>query len=171
MFLIAPAMAATHAEEPIEIAGEVDGLYPGASATLQAEVANPHPFPIEVTSFDVAVSDASALCPASALEIGSAGTGVVIDPGETGLVPIEVEMARSAPESCQGATWPLSYVATVVEVASGGVVPPEDPGEPIDDLPFTGADVLGLLAIGSTLVVIGVLAVRLARGRTGGSGV
>ncbi len=170
MLLIGPAMATVPAAEPIEITGEIDGLYPGSSATLQAQVVNPHPFPIEVISFDVAVSDASASCPASALEIRNVGTGVVIAAGETGTVPVEVQMTPTAPESCQGATWPLSYSATAVEVGPGGVVPPEGPNDPVDDLPFTGVDVLGLLAIGTTLVVIGLLAVRLVRGKTRGDG-
>jgi hypothetical protein len=164
--LLAGPAAATTVEEPIEIAGEVDGLFPGGDATLQAEVANPHPFAIEVTAFDVVIGDANASCPATVLEIGPATTGVIIQAGETGVVPVPVRLSETAPDSCQGATWPLTYLATVVEVGPGGGGPvPTSPEGPFEDLPLTGAAIGGLIGVALALVLTGLLVVR--RGQRG----
>jgi hypothetical protein len=165
LLLAGPAVAATDSE-PIEITGEIEGLFPGGEATLQTEVANPHPFPIEVTVYDVVIGDASPSCPASVLDIGPATTGVVIPAGETGVVPVPVQMSETAPESCQGAIWPLTYLATAVEVGPGGGGPvPTSPEGPFEDLPLTGAAIGGMLMGGLALLLIGSLMVR--QGRSG----
>jgi hypothetical protein len=110
-----------HAQDGFSIAGEVDGLYPGANATLEARVTNPHPFVIRVISTSATVFDASPACPASMLEIGDSEAIVEVPPGGTGTVPLDVRMSRDAPDACQGATWPLEFTGIAVGTDTGGL--------------------------------------------------
>jgi hypothetical protein len=74
-------------------------------------------------------------------------------------------MAVDAPESCQGATWPLTYTAQAVEV---GADPPPSTDDPVTDggLPFTGADIAFTVAVATVLILVGFLVARVAsRGR------
>jgi hypothetical protein len=41
LVLVGLGAPSVHAQDGYEIAGEVDGLYPGAQTTLEARVANP----------------------------------------------------------------------------------------------------------------------------------
>jgi hypothetical protein len=145
------------AEDGFEIAGEVVGLYPGAHATLDAQVTNPHPFAIRVITTTVTVLDAGPACPASMLEIGDSQASVEIPPRETGTVPLDVRMSRGAPNACQGATWPLQFTGTAVGTGSSGL-----PGTSMIDPRSLSA----LVTIGAALLAIGIVAVgRDRRGR------
>lgn len=108
------------AQDTFEISGEIDGLYPGVDATLEARVTNPHPFGIEVNSVAVIVADASSRCKASMLTVDGSSESVNVPPGGTGTIPLAVEMDRDAPDGCQGATWPLEFVGVAVAVADEG---------------------------------------------------
>jgi hypothetical protein len=160
------ATASVRAQEKdeFEITGEVGGLYPGAEVTLQTRVTNPHPFPIRVTSVAATVGDAGPGCPASMLEVGGSEEAVEIPAGETRSVPLAVRMDRTAPDACQGATWPLEFrgTATDVEPATGGS-PSRPPGRV--GFAYTGANLLLLLLITLSLAAAGVLALHQARRR------
>ncbi|MGH2418144.1 MAG: hypothetical protein ACRDFY_07400 [Candidatus Limnocylindria bacterium] len=112
------------AADAFTVAGQVDGLYPGAAMALDALVTNPHPFAIRVTSIAVRVDDASAGCPGSVLEVGGSEVSVVVAGGGTADIPLVIRMDVSASDACQGVTWPLAFSATAV-------------GPPTDGLPGT----------------------------------
>jgi len=149
LVLVALSAPSVHAQDGFEIAGEVDGLYPGAEATLEARVTNPHPFAILVTSTTASALDANPACPASMIEIGDLVAAVVIPPGGTGSVPLDVRMSAGAPDACQGATWPLEFTGTAVGTPTSGL-----PGTSVLD-PRNPAT---LLAIGAVLLVGAVIA-------------
>jgi hypothetical protein len=143
------------AHDEFEIAGEVDGLYPGAETTLDALVTNPYPFAIQVISASATVGDASSACPASMLEVGDAQTTVEVPATSTGSVPLRVRMHASAPDACQGATWPLLFTATAVRTGVSGL-----PGTDVRDPERQAA----LALIGSLLLVAGFMLARRRRG-------
>jgi hypothetical protein len=155
--LLEAAMApSVHAQDGFSIAGEVDGLYPGAEATLEARVTNPHPFTIRVISTSATVFDASPSCPASMLDIGDSETSVDVPPRGTGTVPLEVRMSLSAPDACQGATWPLEFSGTAVSDGPGAL--------PGTGMISTGGSAL-LVAIGAAVMVGALIAVGRERRR------
>jgi hypothetical protein len=144
LVLVGLSAPSVRAQDGFEIAGEVDGLYPGADATLEARVSNPHPFAIRVISTTASALDASPACPASMIEIGDLTAAVVIPPGGSGSVPLDVRLSAGAPDDCQGATWPLEFTGTAVGTPTSGL-----PGTSMLD-PRTPAT---LLAIGAVLLV------------------
>jgi hypothetical protein len=158
LVLAGPGAPSVHAEDGYEIAGEIDGLYPGAQATLEAQVTNPHAFAIRVISTTVTVLDASPACPASMLEIGDSQATVEIPPGETRTVPLDVRMSLSAPNACQGATWPLQFTGTAVGTGASGL-----PGTSMIDPRSLSA----LVIIGGALLAVGILTVGRDRRRRG----
>lgn len=169
LVLLGQAAASVHAqeEEEFEITGEVGGLYPGAEMTLEARVSNPYPFPINVTSVETTVVDASPGCPASMLEIRGSDQEVEIPPGATRMVPLDVRMDRGAPDACQGATWPLEFTGTATGAEPGtGASPAHPPG----DFAFTGANLALLFAVIVSLATAGFLAIHHGR-RRGRNGV
>jgi hypothetical protein len=137
------------AADRFAIAGEVDGLYPGATATLDARLTNPYPFAIRVISATATAQDASVACPASMLVIGDAQAEVEIPARASGSVPLAVRMVRSAPDACQGAIWPLEFTGTAV-------------GPDTTELPGTSMlhprNLPVLLAIGAALIGAGLVA-------------
>lgn len=109
---VAWSVPSAHADDRFTIAGEIDGLYPGAARTLDATVTNPYPFAIRVSSVTVIVGDAGPSCPATMLEVGGSAGGVEVAGHATGIVLLEVRMEMRAPDACQGATWPLRFTAS-----------------------------------------------------------
>ena len=118
LILAAVAAPASHAQDGFEISGEVEALYPGADVTLEAAVTNPHPFAIRVTSAGATVLDAGAVCPASMIQVHHAEPDVVIPAHSTGTVSLRIRMSRSAPDACQGVTWPLRFSGVAEEVST-----------------------------------------------------
>jgi len=158
LVLVGPGAPLVHAQDGYEIAGEVDGLYPGAETTLNARVTNPHPFAVRVIATSAAVLDASPGCPASMLEIGDSEATVDVPAGGTGTVPLHVRMSRSAPDACQGATWPLAFTGTAVGPDTSGL-----PGTNLLDARSQGV----LALIGATLMAGALLLARRRRPRSG----
>jgi hypothetical protein len=164
LFLIGQGAASVHAEENFTITGEVGGLYPGAETTLNAQVTNPQPFPIRVTSVAVRVRDASPGCPASMLEIRGSENAVEVPPGATRSVRLDVRMDRSAPDACQGATWPLEFTGTATGEEPTTGASPSDPTGP-GGFAYTGANLVLLFVVMVALAAAGVLSLRQARRR------
>jgi hypothetical protein len=121
--LVCASAVEVRAEEPFEISGEIDGLYPGAEATLTARVVNPYPFPIRVVTTRATVLDARDGCPASLLEVRDARTSAEIPAHGSGTVPLHVTLDRAAPDACQGATWPLVFSGTALVDGSSARLP------------------------------------------------
>lgn len=151
-------------QNPFEISGVVEGLYPGANATLEARVTNPQPFTIRVVATTTTVDDASPGCPASMLQIGGIREPVDVPSGATGTVPLAVHMDVRAPEACQNATFPLGFVATATDVPGENAARPSV-ANGVRGLAFTGAQIGALVAIAFVLLALGLLARRAARRR------
>jgi hypothetical protein len=150
--LIVSAVAAptsTRAQDEFQIGGEVEGLYPGAAATLEATVTNPHPFAIRVTNAGATVLDAGTGCPASMLQVDDAEPDVVIPAHSTGTVSLRVRMSRSAPDACQGATWPLRFTGTAVGPSTDGL----PSTNLLDPRTMPGAAIFGAALFGLALLV------------------
>lgn len=145
LVLVGLGAPSAHAQDGYEIAGEVDGLYPGAEATLDARVTNPYPFAIRVIATGGTVLDASQACPASMIEIAASQATVEVPAGETATVQLHVRMSRNAPDACQGATWPLAFTGTAVETGTSSL-----PGTSV-----LGSDGQGVLALIGVALVAG----------------
>lgn len=149
--LAGPGISSARADDGFTISGEVDGLYPGVRATLEARVTNPHPFSIVVTSVTAVAADARASCPASMLEIEGTAEPVEVPARETAVVLLAVRMDRDAPDACQGATWPLTF--------RGQAFGDDGSGLPNTMVRPSGV-LIGLVAIGTGLIGLGILLVR-----------
>jgi hypothetical protein len=112
----------TDALTPLSVTldGSVAGLYPGAEVGLLIEIRNPTDVGVrlEVLHVSVGTPDRDG-CPASALLVGSdresGGTRldmpVELPAGTMRMLAIPVAMAIDADSACQGATFPLAYLA------------------------------------------------------------
>ena len=98
--------------KPLVVSGFVEGLYPGATSTLQVAVTNDNNVAIAVASVRVDASDAGPECPASVLTFTPPPAGQVIAAAASANVPVTVTMASDAPDACQGATFPLRHTVT-----------------------------------------------------------
>ena len=105
-----PAAPQTQTTGSFTIAGSVAGLYPGLTVPMVLTISNPKSFPIVVTSIKTTVGAASAACSASNLAV-TAFSGQLLVPalGSAGTT-VQVSMAQSASDVCQGATFPLIYL-------------------------------------------------------------
>lgn len=153
--LAAAVMAApARAADTFLITGSVDGLYPGAMVTLVASVTNPFPFTVRVTTVGATPGDGP--CPAAMLTVSGSSAEVVVEPGATGTVPLEVHLDRNAGDACQAATWPIAFSGTAVEASPASA-----------SMAVTGVAIGGAAAMGGALMAIG-LALRFgARGADG----
>lgn len=158
LILVGVSASSAHAQDGFAIAGEVDGLFPGADVTLDAQVTNPHPFAILVIAASATVLDATAGCPASMLEIGASQATVEVPAGGTGVVPLEVRMSLGAPDACQGVTWPLEFSGTAI-----GSQTSELPGTSM----FDPQRLPALVAVGAALLAGALVAGGRARPRRG----
>jgi hypothetical protein len=104
-----PATTSTAARGSFGISGSVAGLYPGAQLPLVLTVSNPEHFAIVVTSLLVTVGDAAPGCTAANLTVTSFSGQVQVPASGSAAVVLEVTMAHSATDACQGAVFPLHY--------------------------------------------------------------
>jgi LPXTG-motif cell wall-anchored protein len=138
---------------------EYTGLYPSADVSVPVTVHNPEPYAIAVHTAAVLVGDANAGCPASNL-IASSFSGDVVAPARgDAVVPIRMRMPRTAPDACQGATFPL--VLTATGEPTGPM--PAEPGAG-SGFAFTGGDVTTSVIVGSASLLLG-LALLVGRRR------
>jgi len=89
------------------ISGDVVGLFPGDRAQLVLTVINRREKPITVTSISTTVSQASEACGATNIEVATYFGYLRVEREATATV--EVSMARSAPDACEGAHFVLHY--------------------------------------------------------------
>jgi len=132
------------------LSGSVDGLYPGSTVELAVVVQNPQPFRLEVNTADVSVGDASSACNAANLVAQGFAGSVEVNPNATAAVPVELHLLDTAPDSCQGAAFPLTFRATGLLDA-----PSPSPAGPFGMLPFTGlGSATSLLAAGGLCLLL-----------------
>ena len=107
-----PVAVAHAADVQFTLTTDYTGLYPNADVSVPVTVHNPEAYRLAVHTADVRVGDASPACSAANLE-ASSYSGDVIAPahGDT-TIPIRMHMLASAPDACQGATFPLSFTAS-----------------------------------------------------------
>jgi hypothetical protein len=146
--LAAPAAADSG---QVTVQGEIDGLYPGFTGTMQATVSNGFDRPVRVTLLDTKVLDAKPSCPAGMITVSPVTTEFEIASGAVATTPVTVHMDFAAPDACQGATWPLRFAASLVGAGGSG-------------LAGTGFDTGTMVIIGLALLALGGVAVRVARG-------
>jgi hypothetical protein len=101
-------LAATRSQ--FSIAGSVTGLYPGVTLPLVLVVTNSKPFTISVQTISTTVGSPSIACPGINLHVTSFSGQLPVAPGSTTTTVVEVSMDPSAPDACQGALFPLSYL-------------------------------------------------------------
>ena len=99
----------------LAISGDVEGLHPGAHAALEVTVANPYAFDVRLRSLEITVGDAGPDCSAPALIVGPIPTDDIVRGRAASVVDVPIAMADSAPDACQGATFPLTYTATAAK--------------------------------------------------------
>ena len=141
------ATVAHAADTQFTLTTSYTGLYPDADVTVPVTVHNPKTYDLAVHTAAVQVGDASPGCAAGYLEASSFSGDVVIPAHGDTTIPIRMHMLASAPDACQGATFPLRFTASGSPV---GVQPP-DGGS--GGFAFTGS-----AAWRTTLVGVGALA-------------
>jgi len=115
----------SHGHRVFVISGNVDGLYPGAAATLPLRVHNPLHRAISVNTITIVADNANAGCAASYLAAGSGpaplnslytitlSPPLVIPRGQTVDGPqVPITLLKTAPDACQNATFLLHYGGT-----------------------------------------------------------
>ncbi len=95
-----------------QITGRVAGLYPGQSGPLQLTVTNPQRYSITVTSIATTVGSASSSCPGTYLQVTAFSGSVVVAAQHQVAVTVTATMLSTAPDGCQGTTFPLVYAGT-----------------------------------------------------------
>src|SRR5437867_7163190 len=87
LVILGPAGAAAAAEQVV-VTGEIDGLYPGLSGTMQASLTNQFSQPVRVTLLDTSALDAKADCPASLLTVSRSASEFEVAAGATVTTPV-----------------------------------------------------------------------------------
>jgi hypothetical protein len=91
------------------IAGRVGGLVPGKAAALVLTVSNRERVTINVTSIVTTVDDASNRCRRTNVSVAPFEGHLSIPGGGTGRATVQVTLAHSAPDACQGAKFHFVY--------------------------------------------------------------
>ena len=96
------------------LSGDVTGLFPGSTKTLEVEIRNPQSFAIRVTEIRVAVGDVprgGGTGPCEGLLVGVTGLAgpVVVPRNATAATQLEVTLSGSAPDGCKNVNFPLTY--------------------------------------------------------------
>ena len=96
------------------IAGEAPGLYPGGTSDLPVTISNPNNFPIVVRSIQTHVGNDTAHpgCSPGAHLDATEFSGAIAVPRDGTVTRsgiLSVTMAPSAPDACQGTTFPLEF--------------------------------------------------------------
>jgi len=146
------ATVAGAADTQFTLTTNYTGLYPDADVTVPVTVHNPMAYDLAVHTANVQVGNATPGCTADYLE-ASPFSGDIVAPahGDT-TIPIRMHMLASAPDACQGATFPLSFSASGSPLGA-------PPSEGTSGFAFTGANswittLVGIAALGSGLVLL-----------------
>ena len=137
------------------LSADFRGLYPNADVVVPVSVYNPQRYDLAVHAATAIVSDAVPRCPATNVIAQSFSGDLVVPSHTTSIVPVRMQMLASAPDTCQGAVFPLTFDARA-EIVNGT-------GGPSDGFAFTGAGagLKFLLALGAVTVALGsVLVIR-----------
>ena len=97
------------------ISGSIADLVPGDQRTLVVQLTNPNPFTVSVNQVAVTATAASAACGVANLSIQPLPAPVLVDGNATGTAGIPIKLVATAPDACQGATFPLTFSAEVTK--------------------------------------------------------
>ncbi len=161
-----PAAAAHAADEQFTLTTAYSGLYPNADVSVPVTVHNPHGYELAVHAAGVTVGDAGPACPAANLEASSFAGDVVAPPHGDATIPIRMHMPASAPDACQGATFPLHFTA------SGEPLGPDADGSgsaSTGGFAFTGAESWTMTLVGAAALVAGLALIGVRRRRPSGT--
>ncbi|MDX6663485.1 MAG: hypothetical protein QOG09_1587 [Solirubrobacterales bacterium] len=103
--------AGKHKAADLAISGRIESLSPGTQRPLALRVANRHAFQVELHWVGLSSGDASEECLASQLALTNFQGHVKIPGSGARNVRVPIEMLAGAPDSCQDATFPLSFKA------------------------------------------------------------
>jgi hypothetical protein len=112
----APGAAVRHSTpSTFSIAGKVSGLFPGKTLPLVLTLGNPNKLTITVTTVTTAVTNATSTCVATNVSVTGFSGHLAIAAGKTGTVTVKVTMKTSAPNSCEGKSFPFHYTGSATE--------------------------------------------------------
>lgn len=106
----APNNAPSTGKGDFTILGSIGGLYPGETVPLTLTVTNLRTFNIQVTSIKASVGSASSSCKGSLLQVTGFSGSLAVPAGGSASTSVQVSLSHSAPDACQNALFPLSYV-------------------------------------------------------------
>jgi hypothetical protein len=147
--VLATTAAPVHAAEPeFTLTVDYQGLFPNADVDVPVTVRNPQTFPIIVQTATTTVGDAGPGCSRANVEVTTFTGDVRVPALGRAVVPIHFHMLATAPETCQNATFPLSFRASGAPASDGS----SDSGP--GGFAFTGAGGgLLVLAVGGCAAV------------------
>jgi len=93
----------------------VSGLFPGKTLPLVLTLDNPNKLTITVTSVTTTVENATSTCGATYVSVTGLPGHLAVAAGKTGKVTVRVTMKTSAPNSCEGKSFPFHYKGTATE--------------------------------------------------------
>jgi LPXTG-motif cell wall-anchored protein len=149
--LASTATTAGAADPEFTLTVDYRGLYPNAQLDVPVTVRNPQTFPIVVHTATTTVGDAGIDCTSSNIDVSTFTGDVRVPARGSAIVPIHFHMLASAPDTCQNATFPLSFHA------SGAPASDTSPDSGTGGFAFTGngAGTLALAAGGAAALVLG----------------
>lgn len=91
--------------------GTLAGLYPGRAASVTVVVRNPSRRAIRLKTVSATATSLPG-CPGSMLQVRTVTTRKVLKPRKSVTVALPAQLARTAPDACQGKTFRLALKAT-----------------------------------------------------------
>jgi hypothetical protein len=145
------------------ISGSASGLAPGVERELLLTVGNPFDWSITVTRLTVQVSDSTAVCRASDLQVSDFNGRLVIPRHQERTQAVTMMLRGDSPDSCQEQRWPLSFGGQAMRTYGE----PRDASHPgIDALAFTGSPIAKLLAVAFLMLAAGLVTLLVRRRST-----
>ncbi|MGO9196514.1 MAG: hypothetical protein ACLQK4_05240 [Acidimicrobiales bacterium] len=111
----APGAASRRATPTFSIAGKMSGLFPGKKLPLVLRLHNPNKLTITVTSVTTSVENATSKCGAKYVSVTGFSGHIAVAAGKTEKVTLHVTMKTSAPNSCEGKSFPFHYKGSATE--------------------------------------------------------
>jgi hypothetical protein len=103
--------ARAQAGPAVHLSGHVNGLFPGLTTTLRVRVQNRRRFAIVVRTVAARVGAARRGCPAHVVRVRPFRGGLIVAARRTRTLALPISMARTAPDACRGARFPLRFSA------------------------------------------------------------
>lgn len=152
--LSAGAVNPTAPDNTFTLSADAEGLFPGANLTVALTAHNPQEYALVVKAAEVTVGDATPPCSAANVSAQSFAGDVTVPAHGSAIIPVRMQMAKAAPDSCQGVTFPLLLDATAeplgAQPSAGGFA-------------FTGANSAVLLEVGALAFMSGLIVVCVRR--------